>query len=220
MSRKKPTDDEESAFDHSLTEDQIRELDARAAEDAARTRRREQSRRERAKWSALSANGFPLRAIEEARSADVTDPVLCRVAAWDAEATSILVISGGYGVGKTVAATWWAATRESPPCFLRASTFAAASRYDHDAREHWYGASALVLDDLGAEFADAKGSFQTDLDELVDVFYGDRRPLLITTNCTSTEFKSRYGGRVIDRIRESGAFWQHDGASRRGRPRQ
>jgi DNA replication protein DnaC len=74
-----------------------------------------------------------------------------------------------------------------------------------------------VLDDLGSEYADAKGNFLVNLDELIDTFYGDKRPLLITTNCTDSEFKQRYGARIVDRIRECGSFYGIRTASLRGK---
>lgn len=200
-----------------MDNDKLKEREARVAEARERQRRRDEARREIMRWTALGTNGFPVRAIEIAKSADVADAVLVRVSAWDTSTDSLLVIAGGPGCGKTVAATWWAATRNPAPRFLRASTFAASSRYDRDTREQWFDAPGLVLDDLGAEFLDAKGSFLVDLDELIDVFYGNRKPLLITTNCTRDEFKSRYGERIADRIREAGSFWSCDEKSRRGK---
>jgi len=105
------------------------------------------------------------------------------------------------------------------PLFLRASTFAATSRYDAKHRETVFAAPALVLDDLGAEYLDDKGSFLVDLDELIDTFYANRRPLLITTNLDRDRFYQRYGSRIRDRLRECGAFWETKSGSLRA-PRQ
>ena len=63
-----------------------------------------------------------------------------------------------------------------------------------------------MLDDLGAEYVDAKGSFLVDLDELIDTYYGDERPLVITTNLTKDDFKARYGARIERRVRECGKW--------------
>jgi DNA replication protein DnaC len=190
----------------SWSEEQWAAHEARLAERRAHHEQAEQAERERRRWEGLSANGFPRRAIEAA---------VARLAAWDPGERSALVISGPPGCGKTVAATWWAARREQAPAFVRATTFAASSRYDRDTRAGWFGASALVLDDLGSEYLDTKGSFLVDLDELVDVFYGDRKPLVITTNCSVSDFGRRYGARVVDRIRECGTFWSTDDKSMR-----
>ncbi len=95
--------------------------------------------------------------------------------------------------------------------------FAAGSRYAIEHRELWQDANALVLDDLGAEYLDAKGSFLVDLEALVDEYYGSQRPLVITTNLTAAGFKARYGARVVDRFREVGTWFSMDGASLRGK---
>jgi DNA replication protein DnaC len=158
------------------------------------------------------AAGFPALALDAAIKADETAAAIGYVSDWpggehDPERQrTILVLSGPPGCGKTVAAAWWALRRTDAPTFIRASAFAASSRYDRETRKALLKASALVLDDLGAEYADANGSHIVDLDELVDTFYGDRKPLLITTNCDNTRFTERYGERVIDRIRECGDF--------------
>lgn len=185
----------------------------REAVDAERRRADEMAR-----WTELSNKGFPDRAIQAAKKADETTAAVKRVAGWDPDAESILVLSGAPGCGKTVAATWWGSRRRRPPRFVRATTFAASSRYDRDTRDAWFSARALVLDDLGTEYLDAKGSFLVDLDELLDVFYGDRKPLLITTNCTKDAFKERYGARVVDRLRESGSWFSISDGSRRQKP--
>jgi DNA replication protein DnaC len=164
-----------------------------------------------------SVAGWPARALEAARSADETKSAVARVLAWDTKAENVLVLSGQPGCGKTTAAAVWAQKLHYPPAFVRATTFASSSRYDRETRDAWLHAQALVLDDLGAEYADTKGSFLVDLDELVDTFYGDKRALLITTNCTDVEFKQRYGARIIDRIRECGSFFGIRTGSLRGK---
>jgi DNA replication protein DnaC len=175
------------------------------------TERAESDRRRR-----MLEAGFPARAVEVARLADETSPAIVRVKSWDPDKACVLVLSGPKGCGKTVAAAWWALRRSWPPVFLRSTTFAASSRYDTEKRDAWFKASALVLDDLGTEYADQKGNYLVDLDELVDVFYGDMRPLVITTNCTRERFAERYGGRIMDRLREAGAWFSMSGESRRG----
>lgn len=179
------------------------------AEDAGTIAQRQ------AREDELHAAGFPRRALEKARNADENRPAVVRIKSWNTDDDSCLVISGTHGCGKTVASTWWALRRRPAPMFVRASTFAASSRYDRDTRSVWLAAPALVLDDLGSEFLDVKGSFLVDLDELMDVYYGDRRPLLITTNAEMPEFKSRYGVRIVDRLRECGSWFSVVGGSLR-----
>ncbi len=197
------------------TEAQWAENDAKVAAMRAEQDAEEVKQERAAKLRSFEKAGWPKRALEAAEVADLAKPAIVRIAAWKPEAECVIVLSGPAGCGKTVAAAKWALTKSWAPAFLRATTFAASSRYDHERRSAWLEASALVLDDLGAEYADAKGNFLVDLDELVDTFYGDKRPLLITTNCTSDEFKARYGGRVIDRIRECGSWFSVNGESLR-----
>jgi DNA replication protein DnaC len=197
------------------TEEQWAEHDAKVAEKLAAQKLADAAQERASRIGSFEKAGWPKRALEAAASADPTKPALARIAAWKADHECVLVLSGAPGCGKTTAAAHWALKRTWPPAFLRATTFAASSRYDHARRSAWLEAEALVLDDLGAEYADAKGNFLVDLDELVDTFYGDKRPLVITTNCTDADFKSRYGQRVVDRIRECGSWFSVNSASLR-----
>lgn len=199
------------------TDEQWAEHDAKVAAQRAEQERQETEQKTKSRASDLSDAGWPTRAIEAARVADETKPAVARVLAWNSREENVLVLSGQPGCGKTTAAAVWALRRAWAPVFLRATAFAASSRYDQERRENWLRADALVLDDLGAEYADTKGNFLVDLDELVDTFYGDKRPLLITTNCTDVEFKQRYGARIVDRIRECGSFYGIRTGSLRGK---
>lgn len=169
--------------------------------------------------AARIAAGFPRRALEAADRADPTTDAMKKSAAWRARGCDLLVLSGKAGCGKTVAATWLAS--ELAPYRARfgcAAEFATSSRYQEETRERWFTADCLVLDDLGMEFADNKGSFAVDLDSLINTYYADRRKLIITTNCTASDFKARYGERISDRVREAGEFIWCGGESLRRRP--
>lgn len=201
-----------------LTDEQWRQRDdevqaARDAESSAKNAKLSERHR-----TALAEAGFPRRAIDCAVAADEGVPAIRRVRNWDARTESTLVLSGPKGCGKTVAAAWWAMQQRPVPVFVRATTFAASSRYERDERDRWLRAPSLVLDDLGTEYLDAKGSFLVDLDELLDVFYGDYKPLLITTNCTMKVFQERVGARITDRLRECGLFYSLTGESLREIP--
>lgn len=189
------------------TDEQWAAHDAKIAAQRAEQDRVENAARKSSREREFTDNGWPIRALEAAAHADIAKPAVARVLAWDSKSENVLVLSGQPGCGKTTAAAVWALKRNIAPAFLRATSFAASSRYNHEQRATWFHADAMILDDLGSEYADAKGNFLVDLDELVDTFYGDRRPLLITTNCTDAEFKARYGARIVDRIRECGAFF-------------
>lgn len=188
--------------------DELRAKEGAEAERAARTDR----------WDALLRAGWPERALEVAEQADESTAAMCAVLAWNMTVANVLVLAGPPGIGKTVAAARFALDRKhAPPTFLRAAAFARSSRFDQDERRGWLNAGALVLDDLSTE--DAKGSFVADLDELIDVFYGSRRPLLITTNLVAVEFKRKYGERIADRLREAGKWIAVAGESlRKPRP--
>lgn len=159
--------------------------------------------------------GFPERAIVAAAAAKPTAAIE-KIKTWNHAEKCVLVLAGSPGCGKTVAATHWAMHNRPGATFVRASTFAASSRYDRAERNAWLKAQALVLDDLGGEYVDTKGSLMADLDELVDTYYGDQRPLLITTNLDREAFKSRYGQRIADRLRECGRWFSIASESLRG----
>ena len=163
--------------------------------------------------------GWPARALASALSADIRKPCVARVRSWDPTEPdqNILVLSGSAGCGKTTAAAWWALQQVRPTKFLRATSFASRSKYDDDARAEWITASSLVLDDLGAEFSDGKGSFLSALDELIDTFYGSRRALIITTNSTLQDFERRYQDRVFTRLKECAVWFGDASESLRGR---
>ncbi len=189
--------------------------DARVAAERARL---EPSRETEIARVPLESLGWPRRALHAAKTADVARPTIARMLSNDFAKSNIVVLSGPAGCGKTVAAARWAIDSGKIVRFVRASTFAASSRYDAELRSLWYDAEALVLDDLGAEYLDAKGSFLVDLDELIDTFYGDVRPLAITTNCMAARFEERYGERVQDRLRECAAWFSVSGESMRRKP--
>lgn len=210
---------------------------ARPESDAERARREAEREaaarrelRERVR-SSLAQGHFPARQVDAALlildGGDVVETrALARVRQFlDADLAAgrtMLVLSGGVGAGKSTAATFAvAARRPRNPVFLRAATVEASGRYDREIRSQWEGASALVLDDLGAEYADAKGNFLSELDEILDWFYADRRPLIVTTNLDQAAFRARYGGehgRIVSRIRECGAWAACGGVDLR-RPR-
>ena len=82
----------------------------------------------------------------------------------------IVVLSGKPGTGKTVAAVWLAMHRlaQDGVLFMTGPELARLPRYG-DEREELLEASNVIVDDLGAERADAK--FAADFDELVDRCY-------------------------------------------------
>lgn len=143
----------------------------------------------------------------------------------------VLVLSGPKGCGKTTAAAWLAAQdvtarlpgdreddRRAPePMFLDVSKLARLSRYKAEDVEPLESCSLLVIDDLGMEYADEKGSFLATLDGIFNARYAAGLYTVITTNLPAKTFKERYGERIADRIREVGRFVELNGKSLRGR---
>lgn len=120
---------------------------------------------------------------------------------------SCLCLSGGTGVGKTVAATWLAFVAGGPaPGYIRAQNLESRGRYDRPLRDWLHSRTCVVVDDLGTEVMDAHGNFKSFFDEVVDSCKGERMPLVITTNLTQTTILSRYGERVASRLYEVGVW--------------
>jgi DNA replication protein DnaC len=144
------------------------------------------------------------------------------------ERDTILVLAGGVGCGKTVAACaalerWVTETirrsrangyrpvyaRDAEGRVVKAIDLARAGTFD---REFWDKLAAvdfLVVDDLGTEPLDEKGWMVANVRALIDRRYDDERRTILTTNLGLEAFKTRYcadGGRLLDRLRECGAF--------------
>lgn len=191
--------------------------------DAAVAAKREAEERERlaaeqrdwlrARPGVLRAGGVPARKLEKAIEASYDESN----AAWQAVAdlrsggeVAIRVLAGSVGCGKTTAAVRWLhAHGGARPVFCKAAAFVAAGRFDREFRARWEVATALMLDDLGAEYADAKESFIADLDELIDFYAESRSVLVVTTNLRPDAFKARYGARIESRLRESPECWRN-----------
>jgi hypothetical protein len=213
-------------------------------DEAVRQRMSSSSERDRVRAidkraTALRARQWPAVPVEDAVRLEEGDGAMLRRVgkflrgdgggAHDGRARRLLVISSGVGSGKTTAACWWALHRDdSRPVFLRAAAIAACSRYDAKFRRSWEDASSLVIDDLGREFADGKGSLLSDLEEIVDHCYSNGIPLVMTTNLQPAcwedaqkvrhdGFWDRYGGDgpIRSRLRGAGAWFSSSEPDRR-----
>lgn len=127
--------------------------------------------------------------------------------------TGVVVLSGVPGCGKSVAAcSWLYDGLKGEPQSMRSSLFVTAARlarwerYSDAEMNRLLRAPRLVLDDIGTEYADAKGNFLAIFDEVISDRAANERPLVITTNLTGEAFKQRYDERISQRIRESGQF--------------
>jgi hypothetical protein len=208
------------------SEEHYRAVDARRAAEAARDAayKLESDLRRAASWT------MPTKDMELV----IREKGLRKTGALDAiqappEGAHLIVLSGGVGCGKTTAASWWLwhgahghrqYARTGPPRFVAVSWFARHSRYEYERFDALERARALVVDDLGMEYADAKGSFVADLDALLDARYRNLLPTVLTTNLESDDFMERYGPRLRSRIHEFGCFINVNGPDlrRRGTP--
>lgn len=178
---------------------------------------------------ALTQAGMPARALKALEGSKDTEAMRATSAA----PSSVMLLSGPPGTGKTVAAVAMAhrhmtkamqdnpeRTKESPQrtaLFVRAVTVARLSAYGAETQEavnHLTSTRLLILDDLGSEFASPVWDML--LFEILDVRHGDMRPTIITTNLGRDSLRERYGQRFAERIREGGSVHYLNGDSMRG----
>jgi DNA replication protein DnaC len=170
----------------------------------------------------LSSAGVPSEVARVAQSDPaMTDSIESLRGALNDGAT-IVVLSGGVGVGKSVAAAWWlcrALASHDGRAWMRwvnAHHLARMASFDgHATLDDVENVDFLVLDDLGIEYLDGKGWLSSALDSIFYQRHGNRRLTVVTTNLGVRAFSARYGERVADRLRESGTFIEVSGASMR-----
>lgn len=204
-----------------------------------RARAHVEAEERRAEWErrrAYVAQGLPAVHVDRVLNGALEDTEALRaVQAFAADpAARRIVLAGGKGCGKTLAAVWalmntppgayphgrygaaWPA--ELHPRFIDASELATTSLYDREAIAPLKTCRILVIDDLGIEYGDQKGVFASLLDSVFDARYrGDLRTIL-TTNLNAAEFKARYSERIVDRLREAGTFVESKAPSLRRKP--
>lgn len=134
------------------------------------------------------------------------------VLAWLESRADILVLQGGTGSGKSLAAAWaflfaqYRAPTNSmgdrrPPLWFDAGVLASLSQYAERVWSAFDNASVIVLDDAGIEpNAERVGAA---IERAVNV---STSRLLITTNLDPEDFKKRYGERVASRMRGRGKW--------------
>lgn len=174
-----------------------------------------QRERRRLRLARLRELGWPERALRVALEPgfDPSRTAIAALRAWDARRSAI-VLSGPLGTGKTVAASWCALNARKTTWFATVANMMRVGRFA-DVWNDWLSAPALCLDDLGAEYADSKGSFVADLDLLVNTFYAGEKPLIVTTNCDGPGIRARYGQRILDRLTECAVWCSVGGVSMR-----
>ena len=197
--------------------DDEREATARAWK-LAKEQRELEMETEQARRRMLAA-GFPERALKVAREREpqLITPALRATRLWaegpgsgNHPKRNILLLIGNPGCGKTTAAVWWALhMRLGRAAFIRAAEYAALPE---NRRAAIRDVPALVFDDLGTE--KDRRSVAAEHALLIDVFYADQKPLVITTMLSLEELAERFrvrvgnnaSGYVIGRLRESGCI--------------
>lgn len=168
----------------------------------------------------LLDHGVPARVVRELAAGKWRETsAVVKVRAWHSMRSWCAVFGGDFGVGKSFAAALWLwliakeaaeakrlSAYRAPECWRSAADLARIGNYDRNAFNEVARLPALVIDDLGAEFNDGKGSFLAFVGDLLNERQANERRTLITTNLDGRAFKDRYGQRIIERIKEGGIF--------------
>lgn len=182
------------------------------ARDAVEQKRRE----DELAAKRLVDRGVPARLVELVMGGGVTDTKAIQAARQFVESDrQFLVLAGGVGCGKTVAAAL--VVHQLGGRFIDVSRLVRLSRYDDDQIRPYEECSLLAIDDLGMEYADTKGSFLATLDGLLNARYAAGLRTVITANLAWDAFRRRYGERIADRLKESGRYVEISDQSMRGR---
>lgn len=222
----------EAARRHSELEGQIRaeELDRKERnerEDRERKRVFEEEQRPlRARLSdyrsrqALKCVPGPIRAVIEGDEWDGGHGIAVRTARMWAEGSRRgLVLRGGVGVGKSVAAACALAQFAQgddhpavrPLSWHRPNDFASGMLHAYDEKAPKIGTRMVVIDDIGRET-------KVDFEEALVVLIDDHMTrFVITTNLTMDEVSKRYGERLIDRLYHECEIVSLSGSSKRRR---
>lgn len=136
--------------------------------------------------------------------------MLAAAQAWDTSPSWCLLLYGGVGCGKSVAAAWLAQRALmmlASVAWLRAPQAALMGLYDAEARaraRQARNAALLVVDDLGAEFSSE--AWRGWLEDILSARHTNGDRTVLTTNLDPAAFRARVGARLGDRIREGTVF--------------
>lgn len=168
----------------------------------------------------LERAGVPARAIN-AMASPLDTPALILAREWFATSLPWLVLMGGVGVGKSVAAAWCVRAaleaRQSALWVTAAELAMRAGGFDGQTYAlRLKGVDMLVVDDVGTEnLTDFAKSVR---DEVLAHRHEEGLRTVITTNLGGKEFGVRMGARLADRIRSACKAREFAGPSLRGAP--
>ena len=161
----------------------------------------------------------PERLLPFLESHQSTEALECAIDFIEGPAT-LLVLSGGVGCGKTVAACVAMDSLPAQGFFVSAYDLVCAGPYaPPEFKELLKVQGVLVIDELGTEPLDEKGWGLSTLLAVFSARYDAMTKTIFTTNTAHAAFLMRYGrdgGRVRDRLREAGTFVELKGQSMRG----
>lgn len=201
-------------FDWSLPEPTPEELEAaearQKADAAKRARLEEQQERQR---QAAALSKLPPNLAETLRGELHQTQASIAALEWERGSGRVLLLRGGVGVGKSVAAAMVAQAsalryRDSIS-WHRPADFASAVLHSYSDDAPKLGRDLVVVDDLGRET-------RTDVGEALCALIDDTATrMVLTTNLSREEFRERYDVRLIDRLGEVGTAITLKGESRR-----
>lgn len=192
------------------------ELDAVHAELAAREAA---DKHQRALERLLEARGLRERDVTAAKTPD-DRPSMVAAQSWLAGESTWLVLLGGVGTGKTVAAAWCllqVLSRGGTAQYRVMSEVSRLSSFDEGRAdlERMKRLDLLALDDVGTEnFTAHAGGL---LFDLLDARHANRKRTIVCSNLDSKALVARLGERLADRIQSDGQVVKLTGASMRRR---
>jgi len=125
---------------------------------------------------------------------------------------NLVMLAGGTGTGKTMAATHWLLAQPGQPYWTTARDLSKEAHWC----VKWAGATNVVVDDLGTELPGNAVRLQGHLDDIVDQAYRMKGTVVITANMAKEQFRAAYGGRIASRWAEAGRWLALTGADQRG----
>ncbi len=208
--------DEESKAERKAREEEARK---KAQEDARQLAADRSRLRDRESVFALDRCPPAIKALVVSDDWDASVMPVRSARAWASDDVRGLVLRGGVGTGKSVAA----ACAMAQDCqnqshglrgqysWHRPNDFASGMLHSYDDKAPKIGTRMVVIDDIGRE---TKADFEEALVVLID---DHLTRFVLTTNLTVEELEKRYGERLVDRLHHECLFVSVAGNSKRRR---